>query len=289
MAATQSSLQDVTARLLSAVLRYKWVIEALLIAALLWLVSALVWALIAPGQTALVTQRALPTMIGVQAQQGAAADRTRLVRLNPFETGAGPIVADAPETTLDLNLEGLFMSVNGPLGSASIRLPNNQVKVFRPGDEVLDGVYLEAVQSDRVVLNRNGAREMLLKFGRGSGFSAIDNTETALSPFTLGRLDVEEEITGQARDAETLLLGLELTPVRSDGALTGYRIMPRGSLDVMASAGLLPGDLVTGIEGIALSESDVSSLINELQGRERVDIEVLRRNARKTIRIVFSG
>ena len=288
MAQSDEILTDYAMRAYGAISRFRWVIEIALTGLALWLLAALVWSLAAPdfGRETLI--RPLPTPVTAVTRAGKQADRTTMVRINPFATGTS-VEISAPETTLNLTLESLFMSTSGPLGSASIRLPNNETRVFRPGDEVLDGVYLEKILSDRVVLNRNGVQEMLLKFGRGDGFTVIDQTVSASQTSAVETLGDQAELTGQAKDPETLFLNVEISPVRDGASLTGYRLMPRGALDVMAAAGFVPGDILIEIDGTSVSDMDEGALAVRLQDQSSVPVIVLRNGIRRQIRIIFSG
>lgn len=288
MAQSDETLTDYAMRAYGVISRFRWVVEWALAGLALWLLAALVWTLVSPTYDREPLVRPLPMPMNTIVEASKQADRTKMVRLNPFAAGAA-VELTAPETTLNLTLESLFMSTSGPLGSASIRLPNNETRVFRPGDEVLDGVYLEKILSDRVVLNRNGVQEMLLKFGRGDGFSVIDQTASADQTSAVETLGAQAELAGQARDAETLFLNVEISPVREGATIAGYRLMPRGPLDVMAAAGFVPGDILVEIDGVPVGDLDENGVVALLQDKSDVPVVVTRNGIRRLIRITFSG
>ncbi len=99
----------------------------------------------------------------VATNPNAAAPRDIVVR-NPFPvTEVATIIEDtAPDvvdTTLDLTLTGVWVVAGG--GSATIETPDGEQSRFAVGDEIVDGVTLETVYPDQVIINRRGAREAL--------------------------------------------------------------------------------------------------------------------------------
>ncbi len=142
------------------------VVECVLIAVLALLFARLAWLVISPSNSvATYTQRPLPSpMRGAASALAAATDRTLLVRTNPFQQGeADVIVQDVPETNLNLDLDGLRMSTEGgEAGNAIIRTPDGIGKNYSVGDEILAGVTLERILSDRVITIINEADETLM-------------------------------------------------------------------------------------------------------------------------------
>lgn len=110
----------------------------------------------------------------------APAQSGPLVVKNPFPTAeiapifeeAAPTVAD---TTLDLTLTGVWVEAAG--GSATIKTPDGKQGRYAVGDEIVNGVRLDAVYADQVIINRSGVRESLRFESKTAG---------AGSPSTLG-------------------------------------------------------------------------------------------------------
>jgi len=289
-----SQARALTEQLIPAAVRWmargRGAIEVSLLAVLLIVLASLIWAVLAPSAPRNIEVRPLPGLANQPQQEVAlAADRTQLVRVNPFAVGAsGPVEDVAPETSLNIVLESLFMSTSGPMGSVSLRIPDGDVKTFRPGDEILNGIYLERILSDRVVLNRAGNREVLRKFGRGDGFRALNEYQTATEASTVERLGAPEVSRGQAQSMRTLLLNLEITPVTDGNTLTGLSVMPKGNMELIAAAGLAPGDVVFAVNGEQITTSDSTELIARLQDRRSVSLTIRRNNIEREVQIDFA-
>lgn len=274
------------------------VVECVLVVALAVLVARIAWLMISPSNSvATYTQRPLPSpMRGASGALAVSTDRTILVRTNPFEQGEGDVVIqDAPETNLNLNLDGLRMSTEGgEAGNAIIRTPDGRGKNYSVGDEILGGVTLERILSDRVIINRDGATETLMLGGRGAGLSVITDDSQISAGRELSPRD--ESAPGQRNNPvieakiaapELLLSGINAGPVQVNGAITGYRIDPIGNPDIMAQAGLRAGDVLQQINGTSVAELDTSDVIDRISSAETVELQVNRDGSEQTIRLRF--
>lgn len=276
----------------------RWVVECALVIALALLIARIGWLIASPSNSvATYTQRPLPSpMQGAASSLAIATDRTLLVRENPFQQGAADVVVqDVPETNLNLNLDGLRMSTEGgEAGNAIIRTPDGIGKNYSVGDEILAGVTLERILSDRVIINRDGANETLMLGGRGAGLSVItddsqisteiDPSSQAQPPETPAQPDI---IEAQIEAPELLLTSVNAGPVRVNGAITGYRLDPLGSPDIMQQAGLAPGDVLLQINGASVTQLDTSDVIDRISSAETVDLTVNRNGSEQTIRLRF--
>lgn len=112
----------------------------------------------------LFTPLALPVGDITAATQQSAAPAQAIIAKNPFpEVAAATILEDAAptvaDTSLDLLLTGVWVAEDG--GSATIETPDGKQSRFAVGDEIVDGVRLETVYPDQVIINRSGVRESL--------------------------------------------------------------------------------------------------------------------------------
>ena len=293
-----SAAQTALEKLASVERPVRWAVECLLIVALALLVARIGWLVISPSSSvATYTQRPLPSpMRGAANSLGIAVDRTTLVTSNPFQQGEQEeIVQDAPETNLNLNLDGLRMSTEGgEAGNAIIRTPNGIGKNYSVGDEILAGVTLERILSDRVIINRDGASETLMLGGRGAGLSVITDDSQISSARDLAARDESGEDASQSQTIEAQIAGPELLlssinagPVRVNGEITGYRLDPIGSPDIMQQAGLSPGDVLQQINGVSVAQLDTSDLIDRISSADSVELSVNRNGSEQTIRLRF--
>lgn len=241
------------------------------------LAARLVWLLIAPISTvAILEDRPLPTMVSTDSTR-ITADRSVLVRLNPFETTAGDVIdiPDAPETKLNLRLAGLIMTTDAFGGSAQITTPDNQTGRYGIGDEVLPGVELDRVLSDRVLLNRNGTSETLMLGNRGEGLSVIgDGNQVAAA--SDDEASNPQTIEGRVSSSADLIQTIQPSPVNRNGRLYGYSLSLRGSAEALVATGLASGDILLQVNGTPVSQMDIVQMTNEISAQSTVSLDIER-------------
>lgn len=274
-------------------------IEVILVLLLALLAARLVWVVASPSDSvASYTDRPLPTpMHGANSTLSISTDRSVLITENPFEQGeAELIVQDVPETSLNLQLDGLRMSTESEgAGNAIIRTPDGRGKNYRIGDQIMPGVTLERILSDRVIINRDGADETLMLGGRGAGLSVISDDSQIITPggttisadrpaaATTG----SEIIEGQLAGPEVLFGAMNAGPVMTNGTLSGYRLSPIGSSDVMRRAGLQPGDVLLQINGTSVAGLDMNDVVQRISSIETAELQINRNGSPRTVRLKF--
>lgn len=219
------------------------------------------------------------------------ADLSILTRLNPFsanDTESPDVLPEAPETALNLVLSGLRAQTGEGQGSAVIKTPDNLQKLYEPGDEILAGVTLDRVLSDRVEITRNGRLESLFLTDARGSLSVIEDQ------------DARQIVSDELSDAESpvasdmlvvasmseFLAAVRLDPVREENETIGYRLLPRDDGSVLAAAGFHVGDTVLAINGASLSSIDGEEFIEELESASGADLTVLRDGNETTQRLV---
>ncbi len=262
-------------------------IALVLIAAII--LVRLVWLIAAPqASVAHLQDRPLPSPIS-DARQSIAVDRSVLVRANPFAAGlvAASDVPDAPETQLNLRLTGVLMSTDAFGGSAQIITPDNQAGRYTKGSEILPGVTLERILSDRVILRRDGQSEALTLGGRGAGLSVIGDgrpTDTGQAKTD----DTPAPVTdGRVASPAALMQAVQLAAVDRQGSLHGYALSLRGSADIMAIAGLVPGDILLEINHRPVRDMDAVGLASEFGVQQVAVLLIERAGTLRTVRLVF--
>ncbi len=276
------------------------VIELGLVIFLALLAARLAWTVVAPVESvADYANRPLPSpMRGTSSSLTIATDRSVLVRDNPFSQGdSEPVIEDAPETSLNLKLIGLRMSTDGTdAGNAIITTPNGQVENFSVGDEILAGVSLERILSDRVILNRDGASETLMLGGRRAGLSVItdDSRTIDADALNVGEDEQDQNLNDQSAANVGRLAGpdeffgaVSASPEMRDGTLIGYRLSPIGTADTMRRAGLQPGDILQSIDGVPVSDLNLSGLLDSISEIETAELLVNRDGSTQTVRLSF--
>ena len=186
----------------------------------------------------------------------ATVDVERIVSAHLFGVAGAPAAADADPnavaaTRLNLVLAGTIAHADPKRGYAILGESAAGARVYAVGKTVAGGAKLHAVYPDRVILDRGGKLESLLlpKQFQGGGMSAAAGPAPAPDPMLGQRL---QEFATQNPGAITEIIRPQ--PVFANGQQRGYRVYPGRNRQQFSRLGLMPGDLVTAINGTPLDD-----------------------------------
>ncbi len=178
------------------------------------------------------------------------------------------IEKNASETRLALKLRGAVASSEDGLGHAIIEYQSKQA-VYAVEDElpVPGKVTLAKVMQKQVVLDNRGTYELLTLFEESSLDSQIVAAPSPApqrrqqAPRTLGRIDARAAgaLAGAYReqlytDPQALTDVVAISAVRNGADLVGYEIAPGKDVEQFHALGFKPGDVVTSVNGIELTD-----------------------------------
>ncbi len=198
----------------------------------------------------------------VDANAARAVDLASVVNAHLF--GVASLSGDpnaAPATSANLTLAGTLAGIDPEQGWAIIGASAQAARVYATGATLPGGTKLLAVYPDRVILDRNGAREslMLPRLSGGSGAATV-----AYQPAAQAGTLVDSVRQLMANDQSVVNQLLRPQPVFAGAQLRGYRVYPGRNRGQFAKLGLQPGDLVTAVNGAPLD--DPNRALETLQG-----------------------
>ena len=192
------------------------------------------------------------------------------------------IEAKAPETRLNLTLHGVFVEADPAQGTAIIGTSGSTQKYYKVGATIMNGVKLQGVFDDRVVLLRNGQSEVLRfpKISSGSlgPVAALPTSAVA----TENNTTVNTESLSEYREIfqnEPLKVfeHVRFVPVRSREGLKGYRVLPQKNRELYNKLGIRPSDLVTGVNGVNLTnDQEAMKLMGMLKEATTIQVDIVR-------------
>jgi general secretion pathway protein C len=159
-------------------------------------------------------------------------------------------------TSLALKLFGVRVDEAIGGGSAIIATPDGVQSSFGVGDEIMPGVRLKQVTFESVTIERNGVSEQL--FLDQSVAAPLVKAGTA-SPSTLPAA-IQNEIS--------------YAPRLNGEKITGVTVNPGGNGDMFRQVGLLPGDVVTAVNGKPVTS--IEAVAGQLSGAQSVTLQVER-------------
>ena len=293
-----------------------WIRRGLLLLAAIWAATAfatLVWALFPSAKP---VEQPLPAIINpIQRSTSAAVSQTvdidSLVGWHLFGEPGSPVSADtipaearaneregieqgARETGLNLVLRGVVASTEDGLGHAIIEYQKRQ-QVYGVDDElpVPGKVVLAKVMPQQVVIDNAGTYELLTLFED----SALSSQLVVPAPSqrrdprrpSLQNLDRRSDDSATAlaqsyreqlySNPRSLAEVVRVTAVRDNGELRGYRVAPGNDAAQFKQLGFEAGDLVTGINGIALDDpANTMRLYQAMRTASEAVFEITRGN-----------
>jgi general secretion pathway protein C len=276
---------------------------AVLVALALWLFVRLLWSLVPRGDAALETApvRADAATGGALPAQSIA--RWHLFGNTPLRPGAG---AGAPATTLSLILRGTLAESDPKAGIALVADSQNGERALRVGEEVAPGARLAAVYPDRIVLEHEGAEEVL-KLPRDrnlaptdvvratpattssrkgtnppAGANAVASSRTAdgapaVAANVKAPTDWQQTVARLRQNPDELARRVQVVPVLDGGKLTGVRLSAGADMALISQIGLRPGDVITSVNGMPVdSFARGQEIMSSLSQASSVRVTVLR-------------
>ncbi len=226
------------------------------------------------------------------------------------ESAVVPQTIDAPETKLNLTLQGIFIADDATLSTAIVAEKNKVGKLFAIGDRLPGSATLAAVFEDHVLIRRGTRIEKLL-FSDTKFQLVSDKPSSNTAPHSAGGMsgatrfnleNVRDRIRNSngpnnissgnspnntvtqyqeklRNDLQGTLSQAGITPV-SSGESNGYKVGADAPA-VVKQAGLQPGDVILSINGnpVGVATSD-AALMAQVMASSRVRVEVQRGNRR---------
>lgn len=194
---------------------------------------------------------------------------------NAVEEASTTAPVEAPKTSLNLTLHGVFVDQDPSRSGAIIGTSGGNQKYFNQG-QVVDssaGVTLYEVRPDQVILFRGGRYESL-RFPR-----------TSVSNSTVFKPASTQTATGNGKISKrNVMENLRVVPVYGGASgLKGYRLLPKKDRAEYNRLGIRPTDIVVAINGISLKDQkEAMRVINELYKATSVEVQVDRNGTLET-------
>lgn len=264
-------------------------------AAVLLLGSAmaqLTWTVLADSSSPI-----LPISTPISDNTSAQAKRTHslldIAHLPLFgKAAAAPkttAVVDAPDTSLNLKLTGIFHSSDTGISHAIIVPGSGQEEVYEEGDSI-GAASIHRVHADRVILERGGRFETL-RLPKESSSGVVVSLRQTDSVQRVGRVSAAatQELLQLQQELESnplqLARKLGIMPASDSDGTSGYRLR-RLSPTLANQYNIGRNDIVTHVAGIPVS--DMGALMqkrNELQSMPSIPITLQRNGVSRTVTI----
>lgn len=171
--------------------------------------------------------------------------------------GGGAIVV----TELDLKLFGVREDRATGRGSAIIAAQNGEQTSYLVGDEIMPGVFLEAVGFDFATILRDNRPEQIFldqsdsAAGGAQGATVAGSAASPQAPQPrvatppIAQPQTGAQPTGAVITPGDLARETRISPRREGNRITGAVLQPMGSGEAFSAAGFRPGDVLISVNG----------------------------------------
>jgi len=237
-------------------------LTTVLVIAIAYQLALLTWAVLpgsVPVAPAATSRSSAPAVTAPSSDYGTLQTAHGLFGDAPTEAVQQVVeeVVDAPDTTLSLTLSGILSQEGDAIGQAIISSNRGEQKTYQVGQAIdnANGTTLHSVYSDRVLLNRGDRLETLRlpKELLGAAGPAPRVASPAMAPAASPGNDTLRNVISQ--NASRLTDIVKLAPHVQEGQVVGFRVNPGRDRQSFEALGLLPGDIVTDINGVVLNDA----------------------------------
>ena len=272
-------------------------VNVLLVVWLAWLLADLSWLLIPSSGT----ESALIT-VQVPVSTPAAGSRPRIDERQiaswhlfgeAGKTAAAPArksTLNAPETRLKLTLRGVFASDEDAQARAIIGDPRGKEDSYALGDPLPGGATLSEIHPDRIILERNGRFETLrLPRQKTGGVAAARRGTRSAASGSAGKAAAFSRYRAEIKQNPASFLNyVRATPARQNGKFIGFRLQAGKQRGALKELGLMPGDIVTQINGVQIdSPAKGMKAMQALGEGDSVNITLLRGGKEKSMSLTL--
>ncbi|NOX75133.1 MAG: type II secretion system protein GspC [Gammaproteobacteria bacterium] len=205
-----------------------------------------------------------------------------------------PVAAmtEAPDTRLNLKLSGVLVSGDPRTARATIGDGKGKEDAYGVGESLPGNAVLREIYADRVILEYRGRLETLRlpkeapasKFASGRPASSRGRARGAGSRAETSAL-LKQYRGALMTNPQSLMNLVRTSPVtdRVTGRLKGFKIYPGRDRKLLGKFGLKAGDVVTGVNGVAL-DNPIKGLeiMRDLSTANSVNLEVERNGVRQS-------
>lgn len=275
-------------------------VNVVLVVALAYSLAALTWRVLPPPEPLAPIPKALPKVVATAKRgpaPGAQIPQWHLFGEVQRQAAVKPQPKELPKTNLKLTLRGLLASAVEEESWAIIADQSGRENFYNVGAALPGNAELLEIHPDHVVLSRSGRhetlelpKESLDLSGEATGSAAnrrrptqraSRSTSSRVAPSGGSNLSLSQYRDALLNDPQSVSDLLTVEPEQRGGRFIGYRVGEGPDGGFLASQGLVAGDIVTSVNGVALtSPTKGLEIMRKLSTAKRVDL-VVERNGRR--------
>ncbi len=270
-------------------------VSLLLVLLLAWQLSLLLWRLVPEPPLPAVKMSEPGSSMSDRSASAPGLDQ-KIARIAAAELFGKAVdrsqpkpepVKEAPKSTLNYKLRGIYYSEDKALASAILQKGSGKSQFYRLGDEIDNGIYIDRILPDHILISRNGRLEKLElekpKARKGTSRASANRSPALPAPANATRV-LQSYKRRYADNPLALAKRFQAIPVNRGGRNIGYKLKALRGERLLQKLGLREDDVFVEINGIGLDKPfQALDALKSLSTAENVSITVLRNGSRETL------
>lgn len=268
----------------------KMLVMLLVLSGLAWQLSIAIWSVVPVSEQ---MQRPAPIANSINRNSTATAidypaqalEISSAFLFGKVEPKVVEVVTEAPVTTLNYKLRGIFYAEDDGESSAIIEIKANDSQYYRINDELAENILLAAIESDHILIDRYGKLERLDLEKKLAGDAA--NNQTAATRPAAGAANHVAILRSYKRRYASNPMALanrfQAIPVQENGANVGFRLQPLRGESLLSKLDFQKNDVFTSVNGANLANPfEALDALRSLTTADSVTVTFLRNGVPQT-------
>lgn len=196
------------------------------------------------------------------------------------------VVEDAPKSSLNYKLRGIYYSDDESLASIILEKSSNDTQFYRLGDEIDRNIFIHQIQADAVIISRSGKLEKLVleKPELNLTQNSADQRLINVRPASASSEVLQNYRRRYANNPMALARRFSAIPVQENGRNIGYKLKALRGEQLLKKLDLQEDDVFVAINGIGLDKPfQALDALKSLTTADNVSVTVLRNGNRETL------
>ena len=254
-------------------------------------ISLVVWMLIPQPETTSVTSvqrssvsQSTPKKLSTR-QKIQQISQSHLFGQAIKESVAVTTVQEAPDSSLNYKLRGIYYSGDESLASVILQKNANKTNFYRLGDEIDNQIFINQIQQDHILISRRGRLE---KLSLEKPLANIKNQSKFSKAKTRANPDQSKVLQSYKRRYANNPLALakrfQAIPVQQNGKNIGYKLKALRGETILRKMNLQKDDVFVAINDIGLDKPfQALDALKSLTTAENISLTVIRNGNRQTM------
>lgn len=254
-------------------------------------ISLVVWMLIPQPETTSVTSvqrssvsQSTPKKLSTR-QKIQQISQSHLFGQAIKESVAVTTVQEAPDSSLNYKLRGIYYSDDESLASVILQKNANKTNFYRLGDEIDNQIFINQIQQDHILISRRGRLE---KLSLEKPLANIKNQSKFSKAKTRANPDQSKVLQSYKRRYANNPLALakrfQAIPVQQNGKNIGYKLKALRGETILRKMNLQKDDVFVAINDIGLDKPfQALDALKSLTTAENISLTVIRNGNRQTM------